>query len=201
MKTLGLTGGIGSGKTTVAKMLAEKPGVRVVYADDVAKRLMQEDPALRAALIARFGPQTYNADGSLNRSGLAAAVFGQAEETLALNGIVHPAVRKAMVAEIERARADGVKLLVYEAALLYEVGADKLLDHVLTVYAPTASRRTRGMARDGVDRKGVEARMRHQLGPGELRERADAVIENTRDLNHLRREVDEMYEELMALPG
>jgi len=184
----------------VARLLAAKPGVRVVYADDVAKRLMQEDPALRAALAARFGPATYRPDGTLDRAYLAERVFGKSAEVAALNGIVHPAVRRAAVDEIARARAEDVKLFVYEAALLFEVGADSILDHTVAVYAPMGTRLSRVMARDSVDRKGVEARMRHQLSPSELRDRADTVLENTGTLAHLEEQVDAMYEELMAMP-
>ena len=93
MMTLGITGGIGSGKSTVAAVLAERQGVRVVSADEEAKRLMVENEELRAALIKRFGRETYLPDGTLNRTGLAARVFDNPEEVEALNAIVHPAVR------------------------------------------------------------------------------------------------------------
>ncbi|HEX8386465.1 MAG TPA: dephospho-CoA kinase, partial [Rubricoccaceae bacterium] len=115
MITLGLTGGIGSGKSAAAARLAEKPGVRVVKADDEARRLMHEDTALRAALVARFGP-LYDADGRLDRAALAARVFHDPAELAALNALVHPVVRADFLRQRAQAEADGVRLLVYEAA-------------------------------------------------------------------------------------
>jgi dephospho-CoA kinase len=198
MKTLGVTGGIGSGKSAVAARLAEKPGVRVLYADEVAKRLMQEDPALREALVAQFGPETYDAGGRLNRPHLAARVFADAHELAALNALVHPAVRRTMLAAMDRAREDGVALLVYEAALIFETGADRHLDAVAVVEAPLEVRLARVAARDGVTREQVLDRMRHQLPPETLRRLATHVIENDGDLGHLHAQVDALYEQLRA---
>lgn len=201
MTTLGVTGGIGSGKSAAVARLAEKPGVRVVYADAVAKQLMQEDADLRAALSERFGPTVYDTDGRLDRAVLAARVFGDEAELAALNALVHPAVRRAMLAEIERARADGVALLVYEAALIYEAGADAHLDAVAVVDAPVETRIARVTARDGVPREAVLARMQHQLPPEALRHRADHVLENDGDLAHLYAQVDALYDALTDRSG
>ena len=196
MKTLGLTGGIGSGKSAVAARLAEKPGVRVVLADAVAKRLMHEDPAIREALVAAFGPSTYDAEGRLDRAYLAARVFEHADELATLNAIVHPAVRRALLDAIAEAEADGVALLVYEAALIFETGADRHLDTVAVVDAPVDVRVARVAARDGSTREQVEARMRHQLPPETLRRLADTVIENDGDLAHLHAQTDALYHRL-----
>lgn len=198
MTTLGVTGGIGSGKSAVTARLAAKPGVRVASADDVAKRLMQEDPALRAALAARFGPETYDPEGRLNRAYLAGRVFADARELADLNALVHPAVRRSMLDEIEWAREDGVALFVYEAALIFETGADRHLDAVAVVDAPLEVRLARVAARDGVSREQVLERMRHQLPPETLRRLADFVIENDGDLARLHAQVDALYERLMA---
>lgn len=175
MIVLGLTGGIGSGKSAFAARLAQHAGVRVVLADDLAKRLMTADPDLRAALAARFGPETFGPDGALDRARLAARVFGQPDELAALNALVHPAVRRAMRAEIAAARADGVRLFVYEAALLFEVGAEALVDHVALVVAPEAVRLRRAMARDGATAEGVRARMAPQMDPAEATARTRAL--------------------------
>ena len=198
MTTLGLTGGIGSGKTAAAARLAEHPGVRVVFADDVAKRLMVDDEAVREAVRQRFGAGTYRADGSLDRGRLAARVFGDEAELTALNAIVHPAVRRAMLAAVEDARASGVRLLVYEAALIFETGADEILDHVAVVDAPVETRVARAMARDGSSREDVLARMARQMDPAELRRRADTVLDNGGPLAQLHAQVDALYERLVA---
>lgn len=197
MTILGLTGGIGSGKSAAAARLATKPGVRVVYADAEAKRLMHEDADLRAALTARFGPETYAPDGSLDRAALSRRVFGDTEELAALNALVHPAVREAMRAHIETAHQDGVTLLVYEAALLFEVGADAHVDTVVVVDAPVETRIARVMARDGTTEEAVRGRMAAQFPPETLRAKADYVIDNDGHLAHLYAQVDALYESLI----
>ena len=175
MTTLGVTGGIGSGKSAFVDRLATHAGVRAVRADDVAKRLMADDPAVRAALVARFGADMFAPDGTLDRARLAARVFADPAELAALNAIVHPAVRQALHDALAQARADGVRLFVYEAALLFEVGADRLLDAVVLVDAPLDVRVARVQARDGASREAVEARMHSQIDPAVARARTLAV--------------------------
>ncbi|MEM1042409.1 MAG: dephospho-CoA kinase [Bacteroidota bacterium] len=195
MKTLGVTGGIGSGKSAVCRVLGDL-GARVVYADAVAKRLMHEDATLRSEIAAAFGAGSYDAGGALNRAHLAARVFGDEAQVARLNAIVHPRVRAEMLRLIDAARADGVALLVYEAALIFETGADALLDAVAVVDAPVETRVARVMARDGATREAVLARMGHQLPPADLRARADFVIENGGGLAALRSQVEALYVDL-----
>ncbi len=192
MKTLGVTGGIGSGKSAVCRMLGGL-GARVVYADAVAKRLMHEDADLRAGVSEAFGAESYDDAGALDRAHLAACVFGNAEELARLNALVHPRVRAEMLRLVGEARADRVRLLVYEAALLFETGADRLLDAVAVVDAPVETRLRRVMARDGVTREAVLARMQHQLPAAELRARADLVLENDGALAALQSQVEALY--------
>jgi dephospho-CoA kinase len=200
MTTLGVTGGIGSGKSAACAIF-EALGARVVYADAEAKRLMHEDPALRAAITEAFGPESYDASGTLDRAHLAARVFGDEAQVARLNALVHPRVRERMLALIDEARADGVGLLVYEAALIFETGAERVLDYVAVVDAPLDTRIARVMARDGVGREAVLARMRHQLPAADLRRRADFVIENDGGLAHLRAQVETLYRQLMSGPA
>ncbi|GIV60608.1 dephospho-CoA kinase [Rhodocaloribacter litoris] len=192
VKTLGVTGGIGSGKTTVCRML-EALGARVFYADDEAKRIMAEDPAVRAELVDAFGPASYDAAGRLNRAYLAQQVFGDEANVARINAIVHPRVYAAFEQARRRAEADGVPLLVKEAALIFETGGDRHLDAVAVVDAPVEERIRRVAERDGATPGQVRARMAHQLPPEELRRRADFVIENDGDLAHLRRQVERLY--------
>jgi len=195
MTTLGVTGGIGSGKSAACAMF-ENLGARVVYADAEAKRLMAEDPELRAAIIDTFGPESYDATGALNRPYLADRVFGDEAQVAKLNALVHPRVREAFFDLRDAAEDDGFDLFVYEAALIYESGADRVLDHVAVVDAPLETRIERVMARDGVPREAVLARMRHQMPADDLRRRADFVIENDGDLDHLRAQVEALYQTL-----
>ncbi|NBB74197.1 MAG: dephospho-CoA kinase [Bacteroidetes bacterium] len=192
MKTLGVTGGIGSGKTTVCRFLEEQ-GASVFYADIEAKRLMQEDPAVRAEIEAAFGPESYTADGALDRAYLAEQVFGDEAKLERLNAIVHPRVFASFEAAKERARGEGVALLVHEAALLFEAGGDAHVDATAVVDAPEADRIDRVTERDDVTADQVRARMQHQLPPAELRRRADYVIDNDGSLDDLRRKTIALY--------
>lgn len=172
---VGITGGIGSGKTTVCKIF-ETLGIPVYYADDRAKWLMAHDPALKASIVAAFGPEAYHPDGALNRAYLARAVFGDAAQLKRLNALVHPAVGRD--AEAWHARQAGVPYTLKEAALLFESGSYRRLDKVITVFAPRELRLQRIMRRDEVSRDQVEARMAHQLPEEEKVRRADYVIYN-----------------------
>ena len=198
MTTLGITGGIGSGKSTVAALFVEKLRVRIVSADDEARRLMVEDEELRTALIERFGADTFLEDGSLNRAELATRVFGDPEEVEALNAIVHPAVREELGKSIRQAEKDGIDLFAYEAALIYEIGAHDLVDAVLLVDAPLEMRISRVMQRDGSTHSEVMDRMSNQLSSEDLRAHADFVIDNDGDIEKLRNRVDVLYSGLMS---
>jgi len=192
VKTLGVTGGIGSGKTTVCGFLEEK-GARVFYADIEAKRLMQEDEEVRATISDAFGAEAYAADGTLDRAFLADQVFDDAEQLERLNAIVHPRVFEAFEATKERAAEEEVGLLVHEAALLFEAGGDAHVDVTTAVVAPDEDRVVRVAERDDVHPEKVRARMGHQLPQAELRRRADHVLENDGSLEDLRRKSAELY--------
>lgn len=192
MTTLGVTGGIGSGKSTACRILEER-GARVFYADAEAKRLMQADDALRTAIAEAFGADTYDAEGTLNRARLAAVVFSDEEKLQQLNALVHPRVFEAFGQAKEQAEAEGVELLVHEAALIFESGGDAHLDAVAVVDAPVDVRIRRVMARDGASEAEVHARMSHQLPPAELRQRADYVLDNGGSTEELRRQVHALY--------
>jgi dephospho-CoA kinase len=196
MTSLGVTGGIGSGKTTVCGFLEEQ-GARVFYADLEAKRLMQEDEAVRDQIVDAFGASAYREDGSLNRVYLADRVFGDRDEVERLNAIVHPAVFRAFASAVERAEAEDVRLLVHEAALLFEAGGDAHVDATCAVVAPDADRIARVTERDDVTEEQVRARMEHQLPQEELRHRADYVIENDGSLDDLRSKTLDLYWEIV----
>jgi dephospho-CoA kinase len=192
MTTLGLTGGIGSGKTTVCGFLEEQ-GAEVFYADLEARRLMEEDAAVREAVAGAFGTESYTDDGALNREFLADTVFDDEEALSRLNAIVHPRVFEAFDAARERARDEDVALLVHEAALLFEAGGDAHVDVTAAVVAPDEDRIARVAERDGATPEQVRARMQHQLPQDELRERADHVVENDGSLEDLRRRSVDLY--------
>ncbi len=192
MTTLGVTGGIGSGKSTVCRML-DVLGARVFYADPVAKRLMQEDDELRRKIVEAFGEEAYDEDGALNREHLASVVFADSDRLAELNALVHPRVFEAFGRVKKEAARDGVELLVHEAALIFESGGDAHLDVVAVVDAPEDVRIQRVMQRDGVDEAAVRARMQYQMPAEEKRRRADVVIRNDGTEEELRLQVEALY--------
>jgi dephospho-CoA kinase len=192
MKRLGVTGGIGSGKTTVCRML-EELGARAFYADDEGKRVLVEDPSARREVTSAFGADSYGEDGGLDAAYLAEVAFASDEKLARLNEIVHPRVLARFEGAAQDAEAEGVPLMVKEAALIFETGGDRFLDAVAVVDAPREVRIDRVTKRDDVPRDAVASRMLHQMDPEELRERADFVIQNDGDLKALRRQVERLY--------
>ena len=174
MIKVGVTGGIGSGKSTVCRMLSER-GVPVYDSDSAAKRLMNEDPALRAALVEAFGPETFR-DGSLDRRYLARRVFNDPQQLRRLEALVHPCVKRDFARWAE-AHADA-DYVVLECAILYESGMDACVDRVVAVVAPEEIRMIRVNARDGATAEEIRRRMAAQLSDDELGARADLTIVN-----------------------
>lgn len=174
MLKVGITGGIGSGKSVVSKIL-EILGVPVYYADQRAKELMQENEALKQAIRLAFGEEAY-VDGHLNRPYLATQVFGHPDRLRQLNALVHPAVWQDLsdwfASHSDRPYA------AEESAILFETGAAQALDKVVLVYAPEEVRIQRAMERDGVTREEVLARIRHQADQKGLKEKADYLLIN-----------------------
>lgn len=193
MKTLGITGGIGSGKTTVCCFL-ESLGAEVFYADLEAKKIQVEDLEAKAEIQAVFGAAAYEPDGSLNRPFLAKKVFENKDLLQKLNQIVHPRVRARLLARKKESQTRGIPLLGYEAALIYETGGEQYVDAVLVVYAPQETRIARVKTRDQVSEAQVLARMQHQLSEEELRARADFTIENKGDLADLEARVRDFWQ-------
>ncbi|QNK61815.1 dephospho-CoA kinase [Pedobacter sp. PAMC26386] len=176
MIKIGITGGIGSGKTTVCRIF-EKLGIPVFYADTVAKEIMITDPVLREGIIAAFGKESYELSGKLNNKYIAQLVFNDKQELEKLNGLVHPAVFRAFESWLETVPAD-VPYTLKEAALLFESGSYQMCDRSILVTAPADVKIQRVMERDGVTREQVIARMDKQLSDDEKNKMADFVITN-----------------------
>ncbi len=190
MYKVGITGGIGSGKSTVCAILAEF-GVAVYDSDSRAKRLMNEDNTLRERLVERFGSEVYCAEG-LNRIYLAERVFGNPEELKALNAIVHPAVMD----DFDRwALEQEGSYVVLESAILFEASLDKRVDVSVAVMAPEELRIERAMQRDGAQREQIVARMNNQISDQERVERAKYTIVNI-DIDNLRSDVEQLHRRL-----
>lgn len=176
MLKTGLTGGIGSGKTTVARIF-ELLGVPVYYADDRGKALMRDDPGVRAKVQSLFGAEAYDDGGELNRSYIADRVFQDAQMLEKLNAIVHPAVAQDFRDWCGR-RAPGTPYVIEEAALIFEIDAHRRLDKTILVYAPEALRISRVVARDGTTEEQVRARMERQMDDHSKVPLADFIIVN-----------------------
>ncbi len=173
MLTVGLTGGIGSGKTTVARIF-EVIGIPVYYADLEAKRIMNEDKHLRSQLTELFGKEVY-VNGSLNRSHLAAFVFKDKDSLRQLNALVHPVT----IADSERwMKAQSSPYALKEAAIIFESGSDSKLDYVIGVSSPIELRIKRVMERDSISAAQVERRMQNQMQEDDKMNLCDFVIFN-----------------------
>lgn len=174
---VGITGGIGSGKTTVSRIF-ETIGVPVYYADDQAKWLITNDNSLKSAIIDLLGAGAYTAEGVYDRAYVANIVFGDAEKLKALNALVHPAVELHSRQWHETQCRSGVSYTLKEAALLIESGSQRHLDRLIVVTAPEHLRIRRVMERDGATEAQVRARMAHQLPESEKLALADFVVRN-----------------------
>ncbi len=178
MLKIGVTGGIGSGKTTVCKLF-EFLKAPVYYADDEAKRLMQTDVKLIQSIKDLFGEQVYDDDNKLNRLALAEIVFNDSQALTKLNNIVHPAVAKHSYYWMENlAKSKSIPYAIKEAALIYETSGEQVLDYIIVVTAPKATRINRVMKRDRVPVQAVKARMEKQMSEEEKVKRADFLIHN-----------------------
>lgn len=173
MLKIGLTGGIGSGKSTVAKIF-EVLGVPVYYADDAAKELMNTDPQLIEAIKKIFGADAYQAE-KLNRSYLASIVFADEKKLETLNALIHPATINASNAWMEKQSAP---YIIKEAALLFESDAYKYLDAVIGVSSPLPQRIKRVMERDNTSEDEILKRINRQMNEEEKLKRCQFIIHN-----------------------
>jgi len=173
MLRVGITGGIGSGKSTVAKVF-EVLGVPVYYADDAAKRLMNENKQLQSNIKTVFGDATYT-DGKLNKKNLAAIVFNNPEKLQQLNKLTHPQTIKDAAAWMQKQTA---AYIIKEAALIFESGSHEQLDYVIGVCSPAPLRIQRAMHRDNITRDEVMARMDKQLDESIKMKLCDFLINN-----------------------
>ena len=193
MLKIGITGGIGSGKSTVAKAF-EVLGIPVYYADDAAKRLMNGDEELKEKIQKQFGNEVYK-DGKLDRKKLADIVFNAPEKLNQLNALIHPATIKDAERWMQNQTA---AYSIKEAALIFESGAQENLDYVIDVTAPAPLRIQRTMQRDGVTREEVIARMDKQMDETIKMKLCDFVLTND-EQEMLLPQVIALHEKLLLL--
>jgi dephospho-CoA kinase len=195
MYRVGLTGGIGSGKSTVARIL-ETLGIPVYYADDAAKTIMNTDAGLRQQIIQHFGEASY-AEGTLQRKYLADIVFNDPEKLALLNSLIHPVTIRHSEQWFRR---QSTPYAVREAALLFESGASENLGFIIGVYAPKHLRLQRVIKRDGLSADEIQKRMNRQINEEMKMKLCDAVIRND-EQELVIPQVMELHERLLEKAG
>lgn len=194
MIRVGLTGGIGSGKSTVARLLAEQ-GALVIDADQIAREVVKPGEPALTEIIERFGPEVVASDGSLDRGALAAIVFADTAALSVLNAITHPRIAQRTAELMEQAADDAV--VVYDVPLMVENNATDGWDAVIVVEADHQVRVHRLIER-GLSPEDIEARMSRQASDEERRAVADVLIVNSGDLDDLRDQVTRSWNSLTA---
>jgi len=208
-RVIGLTGGIGTGKSTVARMF-EKLGAVVIDADAIVHELQAPGTPVLAQIAEAFGPEMIRADGSLDRERLGERVFADAEARTRLGAIVHPPVGMEMMRRLEEARQAQAPLVLLDIPLLLEgrggsskgrpARAGDTVEAVIVVYATEAQQIERQRERDGVDLEQAGQKVRAQLPIEQKRELADHVIDNSGSLDETHSQVEALYARLVA-PG
>ena len=177
MLKIGITGGMGSGKSTVCEVF-ELLGIPVYKSDERSKWLLENNKMVKESVVKLFGTQVLTKELQIDRKALGILVFGNKKKLEQLNALLHPAV----AADFERwclEKEKKHKIIIKEAAILYESGADKQVDKVIVVLAPLETRIERSMQRDGLTREQVLARMKNQWPQEELEKRSWKTIDNS----------------------
>ena len=180
MRVIGITGGIGSGKSEILAYLREKYNARTDRADDIGRELMEPGTDCFYAIVERFGPACVSEEGRLRRDWISRRVFEDERALEELNAIIHPAVRREVVQRIEDAKTSGYAFYFLEAALLVETHYDEICDELWYIYADVETRLARlSQGERGVPRKKALQVMKSQLSDGMFRESCDFVVDNS----------------------
>jgi dephospho-CoA kinase len=200
---VGITGGIGSGKTAVAKCLAES-GYTVFTSDITARALMNRHPQLREGLYELFGIRAFLPSGKIDRSYIARKVFGNesrhVDKLRALEKLVHPYVLEEHLAQLNHCAERGEKLVFIESALIFSAGIEDAFDYIILVNAPDDVRIKRVMERDRISEEEVKIRMKRQIPPHEYKSDVDFIIENVGDEAKLIQSVHNLLQIITILP-
>jgi dephospho-CoA kinase len=196
MILVGLTGGIATGKSTVARMFGVR-GAAVIDADQMVRELQKPGSAVYEAIVDAFGPRILGCDGTIDRKSLGDLVFHDEQLRRRLESIVHPVLINAVEQRVAELRTQGVAVCVVELPLLMEAEAERRFDYVVVVTAPEEVQIARLMADRGLTREDALARIASQIPLGEKERRGDFVIETTGALQQTERRVQEIYEWLL----
>ena len=186
--TIGLTGGIASGKSTVAAMFRDLH-IPVIDADEIAHRVTAIDGEAYQSIVETFGSDILDSNGAIDRRKLGAIVFHDEQKRKQLNAIVHPLVRKHMLQQKEQYARRGEKSVVLDIPLLFESKLEHLVDRILVVYVDEQTQLRRLCERNGFSVEEARARMKAQMPLGEKRKKADAVIDNNGTIEETKRQL------------
>ncbi|MCY7671758.1 MULTISPECIES: dephospho-CoA kinase [Bacillus] len=191
---IGLTGGIASGKSTVSQMIKEK-GIRVVDADIIAKEAVSKGSAALHQIVQTFGEEVLLPNGELNRQQLGAIIFSDEEKRKKLNAIVHPEVRKEMLEQRDEGVSNNETFVVLDIPLLFESKLEGLVDRIIVVYTTPELQLSRLMNRNDLSEEEALNRIHSQQPLKEKCQKADRVIENTKDLAFIRKQLENILNE------
>lgn len=192
---IGITGGVGAGKSTILQILKDKYDAHLIMADDVAKDLMRKGKSAYRKIVQTFGEEILGDDKEIDRQKLSSIVFQDDEKLLTLNQIVHPLVKKAILKEKNAVSKEyPEKLIVLEAALLIEDGYPEILDELWAVIADKEVRIQRLMDNRGYSREKSESIIAAQLSDEEFRKACSFVIDNSGSLSESERQIEEHFE-------
>ncbi len=192
MKVIGLTGGIGSGKSTVSRFLAEL-GAAIIDADKVGHEVFKPDTGAWREVVTAFGRQILAPDGNIDRGKLGEIVFGNFDSLARLNRIMHPRIRAMVKAQLEEYRRQGIEVVVVEAPLLVEAGWASSVDEVWVTVVPEATVLRRLQKGAGLSKPKALARIHSQLSSEERVRHADVIIDTDCSLNKLKARVGELW--------
>jgi len=199
MIVMGLTGGIASGKSTVAETLRSYKGACHIDADAIAYELSEPGQPMWQSYVDHFGKEkALLPDGSLNRAGIGEIVFHHPEERSWMDGMAHPLIRKEIQRRVEEAREAGKLVAILDVPLLFEVGWDKLVDKIWVVYVNPATQLSRLIARNGLTEEAAKARIASQMSLEEKASRADMIIDNNGGLQELLSQIERAWQSLTA---
>jgi dephospho-CoA kinase len=197
MKWFGLTGGIGTGKSTVSRMF-EALGAPVIDADVIARQVVEPGEPALTEVVQVFGEEVLREDGTLDRAALGRRVFGDDAARAELGAILHPAIAARTAQALDALREAGSPLAIYDAALIVENGLHMMMDGLVVVDASPAVQRQRVMDRDGLDEGAAQARIDSQLPAADKLRLATWVIDNGGSLDHTRAQVEAVWRAMRA---